>query len=85
MEFSVSFTELASDKNELDNIKFPNELRWDHTAENIISLTESIMKESESTINQLVSNKEPRTFENTIKVLAKFESDMTRKSTQLGF
>lgn len=43
------------------------------------------MQESEKVINDLVNMKEPRTFENTIKVLAKFESDISRKSTQLGF
>ena len=39
MEFSVSFTELASEKSQLDKIRYPNELRWDHTPEKIRAMT----------------------------------------------
>jgi len=42
------------------------------------------MKEAKETIDNLVKVKS-RTFDNTVKVLAKFESDFSRKSTILGF
>jgi Zn-dependent oligopeptidase len=43
------------------------------------------MKEAKETIDNMLKTKGPRTFDNTIKVLAKFESDFSRKSTILGF
>ena len=43
-----------------------------------------MIKEANETIDKLVKVKS-RNFENTIKVLAKFESDISRKSTGLVF
>lgn len=43
------------------------------------------MKDSTRVVEQIVNVKGKRTFANTIKVLADFESEFGRKSTQLGF
>jgi len=43
-----------------------------------------MIKEAKETIDKLIKAK-PKTFENTIKVLAKLESDISRKSTSIVF
>ena len=47
-------------------LKFPNALRWDHTPEEMRALTKQLIESSSKTINDMIANKEPRSFENVI-------------------
>ena len=66
-------------------LKFPNVLRWDHTPLEISHLAEEHIKMANDTINALVKVDVPRTFENTIKPLAKFDHDWSTMTTSIGF
>ena len=39
-----------------------NSLRWDHTAEEIVSLTEDLIKDQTAVIDSVINLEGPRTF-----------------------
>jgi Zn-dependent oligopeptidase len=65
--------------------KSPNCLRFDHTAEQIKTLTESSIKEFTSLIDSVANLEGPRTFENTIIPIAKLDYDNYCVESNLTF
>ena len=63
----------------------PNALRFDHSAEEIISLADSSIEEFTKSLEDLIKNDGPRTFENTIAPLAKFEYNCSKIGSNLYF
>lgn len=63
----------------------PNSLRFDHSPEEINSLTDSCIKEWTDTLNGIISLEGDRTFENTIEPLAKFEYNFFKMKNNLEF
>ena len=55
------------------NAANPNSLRWDHTPEEIASLTDSSLASWTAIIDGIINLKEERTFKNTIEPIADFE------------
>ena len=63
----------------------PNELRWDHTPEEIETLTESSIANWTAIIDGIINSKETRTFSNTIEPLSKFEHSVGLISNNIQF
>ena len=63
----------------------PNSLRWDHTPEEIATLTDSSLAEWTATIDGIINLKEDRTFKNTIEPIAEFEYHSSGTISNLEF
>ena len=63
----------------------PNALRFDHSAEEIVSLAESSIENFTNSLDHLIKFDGPRTFENTIAPLAKFEYNSSKIGANLYF
>ena len=51
---------------QLDQDEFPNQLRWDYTAEELQRKIEKVKVDQKTAIDAIINVKEPRTFDNTI-------------------
>ena len=63
----------------------PNLLRWDHTPEEIVRLTDSSLVEWTGIVDGMINLKEARTFQNTIEPLSKFEHNCFSISNNIKF
>ena len=63
----------------------PNSLRFDHTAAEINSITDSSINSWNQIIDSVIALKDPRTFANTIEPIAKFEYDYVKVAENLMF
>jgi len=68
-----------------DTTKYPDGLRWNHTADEIKLLTKEIIDESNAAINKMINFKGKRTFKNTIEQLNKFETSFNTKAIPIQF
>jgi Zn-dependent oligopeptidase len=61
-------------------------IRFDHSAEELHSLTEDFLSHAHSTMNDIIDfNGEKRTFENTMIQFSQLDADVTAFSGVLGF
>ena len=65
--------------------KNPNSMRFDHTPEQIKTLTDKCIAEWTAVIDTLAKLEGPRTFENTITPIAKFDYDNYCMESNLTF
>jgi saccharolysin len=63
----------------------PNALRFDHSAEEIVSLAESSIAEWTAQLDAIISSEAERTFQNTIEPIAKFEYNTGKIGNNLQF
>ena len=65
--FKNNKIETGSKINERIHAK-PNDdgLRWDHTPQEMKDLSQAIIKKANSSLNEIIAFKGPRTFENTL-------------------
>ena len=62
-----------------------NSLRWDHTAEEIVSITDALIKDQTAIIESFINLEGARTFQNTIEPLAKFEYEFCKIGENMQF
>ena len=62
-----------------------NTLRWDHSAEEIVSLSEDFIKDKTAVIDSVINLKDPLTFKNTIEPIVKHEYAYCWKYNNINF
>ena len=67
------------------NAPQPNSLRWDHSAEEIVSLTDELIKDQTAIIESVINLEGARSFKNTIEPIAKFEYDCGKIGNNMQF
>ena len=61
------------------------DIKWDFNANEIMEMSKVAINVANETINEIILTQGPRTYDNTVKPLAKFEGWIASKTTPISF